>query len=92
MNTINIEHITINVTIQPHEPVQEATRLQEPFKRGHRTPEETQAKQLRLEILKTRQLAIQKSAERLQRKLRVAEKLREMFGNDVANSILGGIV
>jgi len=78
---INIEHITIKVVIQPHEPVLETPRLQEPFKRGHRTHEETQAKQcqLRLEI-----------AERLQRKFRIAEKLRSIFGSDVANQMLAG--
>jgi hypothetical protein len=89
MNNINIEHITINVTIQPQEPVQEATRLQEPFKRGHRTPEEIQG---RLELAESRQLVLQKLAERLQRRLLIAEKLRATFGNETANSVVAGVL
>lgn len=86
---INIDHITINVIIQPQEPVQEVTpRPQEPFKRGHRTPEEIQA---RLALVKAQQAAMQ-CAERIQRKLRVAEKLRAIFGDETANSVLGGTV
>lgn len=96
---IDIDHITINVIIQPKEPVQEVVlinetpRVQKPFKRGHRRPEEIQAKQrqLSLELVKAQQAAMQ-SAERLQRKLRVAEKLRAMFGDETANSVLGGAV
>jgi DNA-directed RNA polymerase beta' subunit len=93
---INIDQITINVIIQlqesVQETVQEAPLLQEPFKRGHRTPEESQSKQrqLRLAIIEAQQVAMQNSAERLHRKLRVTEKLRVLFGNDTANSILGG--
>ena len=91
---INIDHITINVIIQPKEPVHdvvlvnETPRPQEPFKRGHRTPEEVQ---LRLALVKAQQTAMQ-YAERIQRKLRVAEKLRAVFGDEVANSVLGGAV
>ena len=84
---INIEHLTINVILQAPV-VQEAPQL---VKRGHRTPEEIQAK-LSLEIAKAQQVAMQKSAERLQRRLRVAERLRPLFGDDTANSVLGGVV
>lgn len=84
---INIDHITINVIIQPQEPVPEV----QPIRRGHRTPEEIQARQLRLALIEAQQ-AMQKCAERIQRKLRVAEKLRAAFGDEVANSVLGGAV
>ncbi|NWE90517.1 hypothetical protein HX893_20535 [Pseudomonas reactans] len=91
---IHIDQITINVIFQPQEPMQETTRLQEPFKRGHRTPEESQARQreLSLAIIEAQQVAMQKSAERLQRKLRVIERLRVLFGDETANSVLGGII
>lgn len=86
---INIDHITINVIIQPQEPehevvlVNETPRLQEPFKRGHRTPEEIQAKRQQSE-----QLAV--SASLLEHKHLIANKVRELFGVDSANSILAG--
>lgn len=88
---INIDHMTINVILQPPAPVvvQEAPQ---DTKRGHRTPEENKAKQLLLEIAESRQVAMQKSAERLQRKIRIAERLRGVFGEEVANSVLGGVV
>jgi hypothetical protein len=84
---IHIEHLTVNVSIQPHEPVPEV----QPIRRGHRTPEETQARQLRLALIEAQQ-AMQKSAERIQRRLRVAEKLRVMFGDDLANQHLAGVL
>lgn len=80
---INIDHIIINVIIQPHEPAPEIPCLQPPFKRGHRTPEEIQAKRQQSE-----QLAV--SASLLEHKHRIANKVRELFGVDSANSILAG--
>lgn len=78
---INIEHITINI-VQPQEPVQQA-----PIRRGHRTQEEIQ---LRLENARLKQVALLKHATRVQHKLRVAERLRTLFGDDVANSVMAG--
>ncbi|MGY2200511.1 hypothetical protein [Pseudomonas gingeri] len=80
---INIEHLTVNVIIQPQEPVQETPVA--PIRRGHRTQKEIQKKH---ESARLQQLALQKRADRLQYKLRVAERLRTLFGDDVANSVM----
>lgn len=82
---INIEYLTVNVTIQLQEPVQETPVAS--IRRGHRTQEEIQQKH---ESARLQQLALQKRADRLQYKLRVAERLRTLFGDDVANSVMAG--
>lgn len=82
---INIENLTVNVTIQPQEPVQEKPVA--PIRHGHRTQEENK---LRLESARFKQIALQKHAARLQHKLRVADRLRALFGDDVANSVMAG--
>lgn len=81
---IDIEHITINI-ILPQESVQEKPVA--PIRRGHRTKEEIQQKH---ESARLQQLALQKHADRLQQKLRVADRLRALFGDDVANSVMTG--
>lgn len=82
---INIEHLTVNVAIQPQEPVQEAPVAS--IRRGHRTQEEIQQKH---ESARLQQLALQKHAAHLQHKLRIADRLRALFGDDVANSVMAG--
>lgn len=78
---------TYNVTVSVTVNVQEAAPAVAPVRRGHRTPEETQ---LKLENTRQQQLAVQKRADRLQHKLRIAERLRGLFGDEVANSVLAG--
>lgn len=81
---INIEQLTINI-IQPQEALQE--KPVNPVRRGHRTQE---VAQLKLEDARLKQVAAQKRADRLQYKLRIAERLRTLFGDDVANSVMAG--
>lgn len=81
---INIEHITINI-ILPQESVQEKTMG--PIRRGHRTQEEIQ---LKLESARLKQIDLLKHAARVQHKLRVADRLRTLFGDDIANSVMAG--
>jgi DNA polymerase II large subunit len=81
---INIEHITINI-ILPQESAQEKPVA--PIRRGHRTQEEIQ---LKLESARLKQIALLKHATRVQHKLRVADRLRALFGDDVANSVMAG--
>lgn len=81
---INIEHLTINI-IQPLEALQEKPVTQ--VRHGHRTQE---LAQLKLEDARLKQVAAQKRADRLQYKLRIAERLRTLFGDDVANSVMAG--
>lgn len=86
---IHICHMTINVIIQPQEPVQEA----QPIRRGHRDPVE-QLK-LELEIKQTDLMHAEKAIKQATRqihKYKLAERLRVLFGDETANSVLGGII
>jgi hypothetical protein len=78
---------TYNVTVTVIVNVQEAAPAVTPIRHGHRTPQETQ---LKLENTRQQQIAIQKRADRLQHKLRIAERLRGLFGDEVANSVMAG--
>lgn len=80
-------HATYNLTVSVTVNVQEAAPAVDPIRHGHRTPEETQ---LKLENTRQQQIAVQKRADRLQHKLRIAERLRGLFGDEVANSVLAG--
>jgi len=83
---VNIGHITINLTLTPVTlSSQDAAPAVTPVRKGHRTPEETQ---LKLDAIKP-QIAIQERANKLQRRIRIAERLRELFGDEVANTIMG---
>lgn len=86
---ISIEHLHITVNITQTEPAE--TPVQEtPVRRCHRDgPKIDEHKQDMLE-LKQQQLQLQ--AQRLQRKLMITQRLRNVFGDEVANSVLGGII
>lgn len=89
---INIEHITINVIVQPEhkpEPVKEV----EPIRRGHRDPVEQLKSELEITYtnLDYSNKAI-KEANRQIYRYKVAEKLRVMFGDDLANQHLAGVL
>lgn len=73
--------------MQPHEPVQEV----QPIRRGHRDP--VDQLKLELEIKQTNLEYANKAIKEANRqiyKYKVAEKLRAMFGNDLANQHLAG--
>jgi division protein CdvB (Snf7/Vps24/ESCRT-III family) len=78
---IHIEHLTINI-IQPQELVQEKPAA--PV--GYRTQEE----KLKIESARLEHLRLQLHAAKLQHKLRIAERLRTLFGDEVANSVMAG--
>ena len=89
---INIEHLHITINVNEAEPVK--TPVQEiPVRRGHRdSPKIDEHKQRMLELKQQqKQLQLQVQAQRLQHKFRIAERLRQMLGDDVANSVLGGV-